>query len=424
MAKITVDLTKKISNIKPMHAGGQPPILGNHQIDKHFHYLSEAGVPYSRLHDVGGLFGGNRFVDIPNLFRDFSADENDPNNYDFAFTDALIEGLMKAGVEPYFRLGVTIENGSFIKAYRIAPPEDYEKWARICEMVIRHYTEGWADGYTYQIRYWEIWNEPDGIHMWTGTPEQYYELYDVAAKHLKKCFPHLKFGGFSSTGFSRKGAATNPNAAERLQNRIDFFENFLKYIKEQGSPLDFFSWHSYDEVREILQVDKWVKERLTAHGFSEVEIHLNEWNPNYRTARSAEHAAGVAAVMLALQNGYTDLLCIYDMRLSASYNALFDCYSHKPHRTYYDFVMFNALYKLGGQVQLSCDVENIYAVCATDGERNAMMLVNLSGSKQVMEFEGVDLKGARVFVTDEERMMTWAPDANVIENNAVVLIEF
>ena len=55
-------------------------------------YLQQANMPYSRLHDVGGAFGGNRFVDIPNLFRDFDADENDPTSYDFAFTDVLLEG--------------------------------------------------------------------------------------------------------------------------------------------------------------------------------------------------------------------------------------------------------------------------------------------------------------------------------------------
>ena len=28
--------------------------------------------------------------------------------------------------------------------------------------VIKHYNSGWANGYHYNIKYWEIWNEPDG----------------------------------------------------------------------------------------------------------------------------------------------------------------------------------------------------------------------------------------------------------------------
>ena len=66
---------------------------------------------------MGGAFGAGKFVDVPNVFRDFDADENDPENYDFTFTDILIEELIKAGIKPYYRLGTTIENQALVKAY-------------------------------------------------------------------------------------------------------------------------------------------------------------------------------------------------------------------------------------------------------------------------------------------------------------------
>ena len=122
-----------------MHGVGQPPQPANNAL---YHYLTEAGIPYSRLHDVGGWMGGGLYVDIPNVFRDFDADENDPESYDFAFTDQLIRFLINAKCEPYFRLGVTIENQHMLKAYRIFPPKDNAKWARICEKVIAHYIDG------------------------------------------------------------------------------------------------------------------------------------------------------------------------------------------------------------------------------------------------------------------------------------------
>lgn len=69
--------------MKPVHGIGQPPITcGTAQ----FRFLADAGIPFSGLHDVGGHFGGS-YVDKPNIFRDFDADENDPASYDFAFTD-------------------------------------------------------------------------------------------------------------------------------------------------------------------------------------------------------------------------------------------------------------------------------------------------------------------------------------------------
>ncbi|MBO7404844.1 MAG: hypothetical protein J6V24_07760 [Clostridia bacterium] len=95
--------------IKPLHGVGQPPIAGD-GFSRIARWLTPAGIPFSRLHDVGGCFGNNLFVDIPNLFRDFDADPADPASYDFTFTDMLIQALTEAGVEPFFRLGVTIEN--------------------------------------------------------------------------------------------------------------------------------------------------------------------------------------------------------------------------------------------------------------------------------------------------------------------------
>ena len=116
MAKITVDFNKTIGKIKPLHGIGQPPMVRvNQRVDTTaFRLLKDAGIPYSRLHDVGGAYGNNRFVDIPTIFRDFSKDPYDEKSYHFAFTDILIKDLMENDCEPVFRLGVTIENQSMI----------------------------------------------------------------------------------------------------------------------------------------------------------------------------------------------------------------------------------------------------------------------------------------------------------------------
>lgn len=73
---ITVDFSKITGEIKPMHGVGQPLFIG---IDFSMcDYLKDAHIPYSRLYDVGGPFGGNLFVDIPNIFRNFDADPELP----------------------------------------------------------------------------------------------------------------------------------------------------------------------------------------------------------------------------------------------------------------------------------------------------------------------------------------------------------
>ena len=71
-ANIKVDFSNVTGKIRAMHGVGQPPLTG--LSSSLFHYLTRAGIPYSRLHDVGGWMGQNLYVDIPNLFRDFDAD--------------------------------------------------------------------------------------------------------------------------------------------------------------------------------------------------------------------------------------------------------------------------------------------------------------------------------------------------------------
>lgn len=435
MAHVTVDLNKTVKPMKPMHGGGQPPI-GGVGLTTYFHYMTEAGIPFSRLHDVGGVFGGNRFVDIPNIFRNFDADENDPQNYDFTFTDYLLKGIIDAGVEPYYRLGITIENQAFIKPYNTFPPKDPEKWARICEHIVRHYTEGWADGHHYNIRYWEIWNEPEvqDKMMWCGSDEEYYNLYTVTAKHLKSCFPHLKFGGYASCGFYAVAPQMKVDPKTNLpgtipptdheNNLMHFFYGFFDYIKKHDAPIDFFSWHSYADVSRVAVMDEWLHRELERLGYGGLETHLNEWNPYAYEYGTAHHSAEVAAMMMALQHGHTDICCIYDMRTdTAPYCPLFDIKSHRPIHAYYSLVAFNELYKLGTQVETACDVDRLYVLAASNGENHALMLANLSGSPQPLNIEGLDLKKAHIYELGLGGKLAWAPNADSIPNHTVMLIE-
>ena len=436
MATITVNTQQSIKKMKPLHGGCQPP-LGGKDLIEYFHYMTEAGIPFSRLHDVGGVFGGGRFVDIPNIFRNFDADETDSANYDFTFTDHLIKALIDAGVEPYYRLGITIENEAYIKPYHTFPPKSPEKWARICEHIIRHYTEGWANGFHYPIRYWEIWNEPEvqDQMMWCGTDEEYYHLYDVTSKHLKTCFPHLKIGGYASCGFYAIApreildpethlVGTIP-PSDHENNLMHFFYGFFNYIKAHDSPIDFFSWHNYADVSRVEKMDAWLHKELELLGYGGLETHLNEWNPYAGRFGTPQHSAEVAAMMIALQHGYTDAAMIYDMQtIEAPYCALFDIKTHKPIHAYYSMVAFNTLYQLGTQIKTESTDHRLYTLAASNGHHHALLISNVTGRKQSIHFEGIDLAGARFHVIDDAGVLAWAPNAKLIENNQVVLIEW
>ena len=91
---------------------------------------------------------------------------------------------------------------------------------------------------------------------------------------------------------------------------------------------------------------------------------------------------------------------------------------------YYAFAAFSVLYKLGTQLGLECDTEGVYAVAATNGKKNALMISNISGKNQTLRIEGVDLDGARWSVIDDRCLLSWSPALKEIKHNTVVLIEF
>lgn len=428
MARISVS-SKTIGRMKKLHGVGQPPFAG---LDfSMFHYLTDAGIPYSRLHDVGGIYGGGRFVDIPNLFRDFSADPDDPASYDFTFTDILIKAIIDSGVEPFFRLGVTIENDARIKSYRINPPADPLKWAKICEGVIRHYTEGFADGYHYDIKYWEIWNEPDShpdinlSEMWKGTKEQYYELYGIASRYLKDKFPDLKIGGYASCGVY---AAFRENPDERAAYFLDFMNGFLSYVRDNNCPLDFFSWHTYSDAVMLLKHAEYVRAKLDEYGFSDVESILNEWNPDVHTRGSAHHAAQIAASMIGMQDSSVSSAMFYDARFGVSiYGGMFNPYDRSPFPAYSSFVAFNELYRRGNELETSVDDGKLFACAAAtdDGSECAVVIVNISGEETPLEialFDNMAVKSCRI-ITDGS---TWSeiPLPEKLGNDTVLCVVY
>jgi hypothetical protein len=170
----------------------------------------------------GGLISAHR--DVFNIFPDPNADPNDPRSYNFAPTDQIIASIRKVGAQVMFRLGRS-------EGADAHPPKDFDKYAAIAKHVVMHYNRGWAHGFHYHIRYWEIWNEPDlGKVFWAGTAQQYYELYGKLAGAVKAADPHALVGG---------PAIARPN------DDTPYRDAFLEYVRTEHLPLDFYSWHWY-----------------------------------------------------------------------------------------------------------------------------------------------------------------------------------
>ena len=427
MNRVTVNFNKTLGKIKPMHAVNNGPVykFASDQRITNIDSYRDAGIPYARTHDASfcSTYGGEHTVDVNFIFPDFDADPYAPESYDFCLTDEYLKVIEFAGTKPFFRLGSKIEHWK--KKYNTLPPKDFKKWAVICEHIIRHYNCGWADGFNMGIEYWEIWNEPDldaddsdNKRCWGGTKKQFFELYDVAAKHLKTCFPELKIGG--------------PSVAHNMEWAEDF-------LKQLDAPLDFFSWHIYaDDPKNISERTALVRSLLDRYGFADTESILNEWNYvrgwdgddwiySLKAEKGLKGASFIAAAMCLEQYSSLDMLMYYDAR-PCGMNGLYNTdFVNECLKGYYPFRMFNELYKLGECVSAQSDCGEIYVCAAKSDETAAVMLTHFSDDDSTAPKEvTVDLRGfaqadAEIYLLDEENDMSPVERKTVSANGSLTL---
>ncbi len=377
MSTLKFNLNENGNRIKILNATNGGPWHKRHATDQLRSNLADykaAKIPYSRNHDsaVCGVYGGPYSHDITCIFPDFDADEYNPASYDFACTDESILVCLEAGTETFFRLGQTIEHQ--IKKHGTVPPKDFKKWAVICEHIIRHYNEGWADGYKLNIQYWEIWNEADldsddspNKRTWGGTKAEFFDLFEITAKHLKKCFPELKTGG------------------PALAWNEEWAEDFLREMQKRNVPLDFFSWHIYcTEPSHMTAKAQRMKKLLNKYGYEKAESILNEWNYvkgweeeyvySLKAMYGIKGAAFVMSCMCEAQRADIDMLMYYDTRPSV-FNGVFDFYTYEKLKGYYPFYWYGLLYDCEKEIEPENNIENIYSLCgvASDGKATVIL---------------------------------------------------
>lgn len=133
-------------------------------------------------------------------------------------------------------------------------PADMAAWEQINYEYAHHWRERGR-----RVKYYEIWNEPDLQPVFfDGTMEDFFEIYKYGVRGIKRADPDALVGG-PAISFDQA-----------------WIVPFLAYVKEQGLPLDFFSYHTYgnpaetvSEIRSVLQ---------SVPDFADIDILLTEYN--------------------------------------------------------------------------------------------------------------------------------------------------
>jgi len=197
--------------------------------------------------------------------------------YSFFNTDRIFDFLLSIGMRPFVELSFmpeTLASGSTtVFSYRgnVTPPRDYDQWAALIQKIVQH----WVDRYgAPEVRHWffEVWNEPNLKAFWTGTQDEYFQLYRRTAEAIKAVDLLLKVGG----------PATADNA---------WIQEFLDFATTNSVPVDFVSTHHYptdafgvpgtDTVTQLEHAPRDVMKQEVAKSHDEsrgLPLYYTEWN--------------------------------------------------------------------------------------------------------------------------------------------------
>lgn len=272
---------------------------------------TELGMTHWRCH-------GTLSDDVGVVFKD----RDGSLHHCFSGLKRIIDAGLGAGVKPFFELSFMPAVLASDRTRKIchyagitSPPREFEAWGGLVKSTVAFLVETY--GIDEVSTWWfEVWNEPN-IPFWSGTQEEYFQLYRSAALAVKAVDARLRIGG--------------PATA-----RAAWVADLLAWCARNGTPIDFVSTHIYPsdvpfmeaahgDVK-LLGMDfihghfKRVRDEAVAAGFRGPVI-WGEWNssagplmPNHDDCNNAAFIAGALAGIEQWGDGslYWNLSDIYE----------------------------------------------------------------------------------------------------------------
>jgi xylan 1,4-beta-xylosidase len=206
---------------------------------------AELGVERVRAHSI-----------LHDELGTYREEEGEPR-FDFTGIVRLYERLLATGVRPVVELSymprdLARDPRKWVFEYRglVSPPKDWERWGELNARLAAALVERFGVD---EVARWgfEVWNEPNLETFWAGTQEEYFRLYEVAARAIKAVDGRLLVGGPSTAA-------------------AGWVADFLDFVAREDVPLDFLSTHTYGNV----PLD--VGEAARVRGL-DVEVWWTEW---------------------------------------------------------------------------------------------------------------------------------------------------
>ncbi|MBB6142085.1 xylan 1,4-beta-xylosidase [Silvibacterium bohemicum] len=232
---------------------------------------------------------GFRYLRFHGLLHDdmgvYDEDASGKPTYNFQYVDALYDALLALHIRPFVELSfmpAKLASGTktvFWWKANVTPPKDMDKWNGLIRALLQHWRERYGEDEIAQW-YYEVWNEPDLDGFWSGTQQQYLDLYRNTAEDVKSVCRRCRVGGPAS-------------AMDGLQ------PIWLKFIADNHVPADFLSTHTYGVIKGAFDADgkagtvldvspdsivkrvRGSRSVIDSSATPKLELHYTEWSTSY-----------------------------------------------------------------------------------------------------------------------------------------------
>ena len=383
-------------SIQPLRGMNVGP-LGNSTFPNLTSAYQDRAVNLIRTHDFQGP------LDMGTMYPDRSKSPALASSYNFTgmvgfefhSSDDTFRSIVDNGFEPYLRLGDSSSNAT--------PPtvSQFPNWEQAALQVIRHYREGAMNGFTSNLRYIEIWNEPNNQSFWPppNTNADYFKLYTETATLLKAAIPALIVGG---PAIGSSGCTSTTGQA--------YTRSFLDAVRAANAPLDFFSWHLYTNAPDdYVTCAKFYRTELDTRGFTSTVQIVSEWNSDASgvsasvavdVRANARGAAINTAAWIGMQTSGVSQETFYKGPEPAtddgSFYGMFRS-SGVPKKVGYAALLWSALSQYPTRLAVSGGASNFYAIAANSTTSGTAVLVS-NNSSSARTWSVSNLPGSSVTV--------------------------
>lgn len=260
------------------------------------------GFDYVRAHGL--------FHDDLGVVQEYHYGGKSSLRYNFNYIDQAFDAWLAVGIRPFVELGFMpqlLASGSdtvFWWKGNITPPADLRQWAELVKALLRHLIARYGLG---EVQTWpiEVWNEPNLVNFWSGTQQDYFDLYAATALAVKEVDASLEVGG----------PAISPGSD-------DWLPAFAEFVAQRDLPCDFVSKHAYTTgpaqhrpfgvhqtlrpAEHLLEQFATPRELLAGTRLEGLPVHITEFSSSYRPDNPIHDTAFQAAYLAPVLVGGGD----------------------------------------------------------------------------------------------------------------------